>query len=77
MPITTAREVNGQEQPVGTAVNDHGVLVTSFTAHQPRTFALRLGPPPTKVAAVRSVPLALRYNLATATNDGTRSQAGL
>ncbi|MHB8215210.1 MAG: alpha-mannosidase [Candidatus Sulfotelmatobacter sp.] len=76
MPITTAREVNGQEQPVGTAVTDHGVLVTSFTAYQPRTFAIRLGLPPTKVAAVRSVPLALRYNLATATNDGTKSQTG-
>jgi alpha-mannosidase len=75
-PITAAREVNGQEQPVGSAALNDGALVTSFSAYQPRTFAIRPGPPQAQVARVRSVPLALRYNLATATNDGTKAQNG-
>ena len=74
--ITAAREVNGQEQPVGPAVINDGTLVTSFSAFQPRTFAIRLKASQATVNAVRSVPVALRYNLATATNDGTKSEAG-
>ena len=49
--ITAAREVDGQEQPVGPAVVRNGVLVTSFGPYQPRTFALRLGEPPQRAAA--------------------------
>jgi alpha-mannosidase len=75
-PITAAREVNGQEQPVGKATVNDGALVTSFSAYQPRTFAVRLGAPPVKVAAVRSTPVTLRYDLATASNDGTHSAGG-
>src|ERR1039458_7928532 len=40
-PITAAREINGQEQPVGPATLVDGSLLTSFGAYQPRTFALR------------------------------------
>jgi alpha-mannosidase len=75
-PITAAREVDGQEQPVGSATVDAGALVTSFSAYQPRTFAVRLVAPQVKVAAVHSAPVALHYDLATASNDGTKSQAG-
>lgn len=75
-PITTAREVNGQEQPVGPAKVVDGALVASFGAYQPRTFALRLGPAPAKVPSTHSVPVALRYDLATATNNGSSSDAG-
>jgi alpha-mannosidase len=75
-PIIAAREVNGQEQAVGVAVVKGGVLVTSFSAYQPRTFAVRLAAPRAKVAAVSSVPVSLKYDLATASNDGTKSEAG-
>ena len=75
-PITSAREVNGQEQPVGPATVSDGVLLASFGAYQPRTFALHLAPTSSKVAGMRSTPVALRYDLATASNDGTRSTAG-
>jgi alpha-mannosidase len=74
--ITAAREVNGQEQPVGTATVSGGALVTSFSAYQPRTFAVKLAAATTKVAAVHSVPVTLHYDLATASNDGTKSEAG-
>ena len=75
-PITSAREVNGQEQPVGSATVEEGALVTSFGGYQPRTFALRLAPSPTSVANVRSTPVSLRYTIATASNDGDRSATG-
>ena len=75
-PISAAREVNGQEQPVGRAMVSNGALVTSFTAYQPRTFAIKLGSASAKVAGVRSVPVMLHYDLATASNRGTKSVGG-
>ncbi|WP_263356209.1 glycoside hydrolase family 38 N-terminal domain-containing protein [Acidicapsa ligni] len=75
-PITAAREVNGQEQPVGPATLNEGALVTSFGAYQPRTFALKLAAPSTKLAAVQSAPVTLHYDLATASNDGDHAAAG-
>ncbi|MGA8438074.1 MAG: glycoside hydrolase family 38 C-terminal domain-containing protein [Candidatus Sulfotelmatobacter sp.] len=75
-PIAAAREVNGQEQPVGTATVNGGALVTSFSAYQPRTFAIKLAAAPTRVAGVRSMPVLLHYDLATASNDGTPSGSG-
>jgi alpha-mannosidase len=75
-PITAAREVNGQEQPVGAATVNGGALVTSFSAYQPRTFAVKLAAPRAKLDAVRSAPVPLKYDLATASNDGTKSEGG-
>jgi alpha-mannosidase len=75
-PIDTAREVNGQEQPVGAANVKDGALVTSFTAYQPRTFAVKLAAASTKVERVHSVPVTLRYDLATASNDGAKPGVG-
>ena len=75
-PITAAREVNGQEQPVGSAKVVDGKLVTSFTAYQPRTFAIRLAASSTKIPAVHSEPVKLNYDLAAATNNGTQSNEG-
>ena len=79
-PITSAREVNGQEQPVGAANVSGGVLVTSFTAYQPRTFAVKLAAPPAgvveMVAGVRSEPVSLKYDVAVASTDGTHSANG-
>ncbi len=75
-PITAAREVNGQEQPVGEATLQNGQLLTRFSAYQPRTFALKLGPAPTAVQPVRSTPVTLAYDLATASNTGDRANGG-
>jgi alpha-mannosidase len=75
-PIASAREVNGQEQPVGEAVVTQGALVTSFGGYQPRTFALRLAAPAARVAGVKSTPVMLTYDVATASNDGDRSTVG-
>jgi alpha-mannosidase len=75
-PIASAREVNGQELPIGPAKVVDGVLETSFRAYQPRTFALRLGSAPAQIRAVESQPVELKYNLAAASNDDTKSVGG-
>jgi alpha-mannosidase len=75
-PVTSAREVNGQEQPLGQATVSSGGLRESFGAYQPRTFAVRLAASATKVARVRSVPVTLHYDLATTSNKGDRSEGG-
>ncbi|HTX39452.1 MAG TPA: glycoside hydrolase family 38 C-terminal domain-containing protein [Bryobacteraceae bacterium] len=75
-PITSAREVNGQEMPVGPATVSRGVLDTSFSAYQPRTFALRLGAAPARVPAVQSQPVTLTYDLAVASNDDRPTTGG-
>jgi alpha-mannosidase len=76
-PIKSAREVNGQEQPVGPAKVTGGALVTSFTAYQPRTFIITLEPSAVHVAPVKSHPVQLHYDLATASNDGAAITAGI
>ena len=75
-PIQSAREVNGQEQPLGSATVSDGALVTSFTAYQPRTFAITLQPAAVHVAPVRSQPVALHYDLAAASNTGASVTGG-
>jgi alpha-mannosidase len=75
-PVTAAREVNGQEQPVGAATVNGGDLVTSFTAYQPRTFSVKLTAALIKGEPLRSTAVPLKYDLATATDDGTKSVGG-
>lgn len=74
--IASAREVNGQEQPVGPATVSDGALVTSFGGDQPRTFALDLAAPSAPVPRAMSTPVTLTYTLATSSNDGDRSTGG-
>jgi alpha-mannosidase len=68
--VVAAREVNGQEQPVGTATIANGELMTSFKAYQPRTFAIKLAPSRTKVTPVASQAVPLDYDLAVASRLG-------
>ena len=75
-PITSAREVNGQEQPLRDAKVEDGALVTSFGAYQPRAFAIKLAAPSATVAEVQSAPVTLHYDLATASNDGDGTKVG-
>jgi alpha-mannosidase len=75
-PVIAAREINGQEQPVGPASVHDGALATSFTPYEPRTFALRLGASTTKLSSIQSQPIALQYDLAVASNDDTKTIGG-
>lgn len=78
-PVTAAREVNGQELPLEGAapvtVSD-GALTASFKGYEPKTFALKFGAAPASVTATSSQPVALTYDLATATADDTPTPAG-
>ena len=74
--IAAAREVNAQEQPLGRATLRNGALQTSFKPYQPRTFALRLAAPQAHMKAPSSQPVTLQYDLATATEDDTKSTGG-
>jgi len=75
--VTAAREINGQELPVGQASVEQGSLATSFTAYQPRSFAVKLAPAAVKVAEVRSQPVDLAYDLSVASNDDTKTVGGM
>jgi alpha-mannosidase len=74
--VAAAREVDAQERSIGSASVENGSLVTSFTAYQPRTFALRLNASQMKLAAIQSQPVTLHYDLAVATKDDTRTSGG-
>ena len=69
-PIISAREVNGQEQPVGDATVSNGAVTTNLRDFQLKTFAIKLGAAPAKLAPPASQPVALKYDLAAATTDG-------
>jgi alpha-mannosidase len=75
-PVTSAREVNGQEQPLRAANVVDGALVTSFGAYQPRAFAIKLTPPSATIPVVQSAPAVLHYDVATASDDGDASKEG-
>jgi alpha-mannosidase len=69
-PIVAARAITAQELPLGAATVTKGELITSMGPYEPRTFALRLGPPPGKVAAPQSQPLTLPYDTSVTTLEG-------
>src|SRR5439155_238590 len=58
-PVVAAREVNGQEQPMGPATVSDGAVVTSFSVYQPRTFAVKLAATTGKASRVHSAPVKL------------------
>src|SRR5215468_8718721 len=69
--LTAAREVNAQEMPVGTAtLNDNGHLVTTFSAYQPRTFAVKIAAVVPKPPAMQSAAVKLDYDASVATHEG-------
>ncbi len=64
LPLAGAREINGQETPVGPANLRNGALGFDLAPYQLRAFALRTAPlPRAPLAAVASQPLALPYDL--------------
>jgi alpha-mannosidase len=76
-PIASAQQANGQEQASGAATVQDGILETSFTPFQPRTFLLKLGGSKASATSSASQPVALNYNLAAASEDDTHSTGGM
>lgn len=75
-PIREAREVNGQEMPVGKATVSSGALTLDLAPYQVRTFAVKLREASSQVAAPKSQPVPLTYNRSVASLDGTKSVGG-
>lgn len=73
-PIIAAREVNGQEMPVGEATVVQGALVANFGPYEPRTFAIKLTPATARLATPKSQPVELAYEQSVATEDGRPSR---
>lgn len=61
-----AREIDGQEQPIGPAKTEGNSVVTSLGAYQPRTFATKLAPSTVKAIPIASHPVPLNFELSVA-----------
>jgi alpha-mannosidase len=75
-PVAAAREVTGQEMPLGGATVSDGQLVTDLSPYQLRSFALKLGPSPDTLTPLDAKPITLSFDRAVASNDGTTSVGG-
>lgn len=75
-PLSAAGEVNGQEQPIGSARLDQGELVTDLKPFGLRSFAVKLGSKP-KAPGVASVPLTLPLDRCVTSTDGQKIEKGV
>jgi alpha-mannosidase len=75
-PVVSAREINGQEQPVGSAMIEGGELLANFGPYEPHTFAVKLAATHSRVPALESRAVALQYDLSAASKAGEKSQGG-
>ncbi len=71
--ITSARQVNGAEDPVASLTPVNGKLTVSLTPYQPLTLALTLAAPSALVARPVSETVALPYNLDAISSDANRT----
>ena len=79
--ITSAREVNGQEKPIGNATLQNGQLTFSMKAFGLKAFALKLAPPTTTIVRVTSQVVPLSYDTDVASSrakcdDGSMNASG-
>ncbi|HEV2617820.1 MAG TPA: glycoside hydrolase family 38 C-terminal domain-containing protein [Candidatus Acidoferrales bacterium] len=75
-PVITAREINGQELPVGPVSIAGGDLIANFAPYEIKSYEVKLAP-----ARVRSMPtrwqiVPLHYDLAAASKDGEKAAGG-
>ena len=72
VPINSARELNGQEMPIGTATVHDGKLMTDITGFGLKTFALKLAPANAKTAPASSKPVNLTFDADVVSTDKKR-----
>ena len=68
-PVISAREVNGQELPLGSAKVEGGVLVVDVPAYSLKAFAVKLGTPRHRAAATQTEPVTLPYDTDVVSTD--------
>jgi alpha-mannosidase len=69
-PVIAAREVDGQERPIGPATVDAGEILTSFSPFQLHTFALQLAPATQRLSTPEEHQVALNYDSSVSTHEG-------
>ncbi len=74
--LLEAREVNGQELPIGEAHVDGDTLITSLKPYEIRSFALDFARAKTLPASHRAQQLELAFDRTVATHDGEASHGG-
>lgn len=72
-PVASAREVNGQELPMGAVSVGNGELVVNLKPYEIKSYAVRLAAPRARVAPPVSRAVTLHYDLAAATKDGAKA----
>ena len=75
-PITSAREINGQEHPLGAATVRDGKLVTTMGSFALRAFALKFAPAPVKVSSATSQAVQLAYEADAVSSQRNRTDGG-
>ncbi|MGA8942949.1 MAG: glycoside hydrolase family 38 C-terminal domain-containing protein [Thermoactinomyces sp.] len=75
--IRSAKEVNGFEKEIGPAVVKDGKLVFNIGKYEPKTFALTLKAPPSKLSAPSSRTIKLPYNKDVVSFDSNRKDGSL
>ena len=76
-PIASAREVDGQERPIGPATVVDGALVTDIHGYGLRAFALTLGPAPAAGSRPISEPLALPFDTDAVSGNEARGDGAM
>jgi len=79
MPVLSARELNGQEQPLGPARVDNGMLVADVPGYSLKTYAVKLGTPRAAQLPTISKPVSLPFDtdvITTNANPGAGNFAG-
>ncbi len=74
--VINAREVDGQEMPLGKALVQNGELLADFKPYQIRTFALKLAAAHAKAMVMQGQTLPLAYDLSVASGDGQVAKGG-
>lgn len=77
--IAAAREIDGQERPIGAARVENGELVTDIDGYSLRAFALTLNPPTTRPSLVRDVgePVLLSYDTDVISTNADRADGAM
>ena len=74
--VTSAREVNGQEQATGDAQVENGEIVTSFKPYQIHTFAFQLAASGDREVQPRSQSVSLPFDRNVVSSNGSKSNGG-
>lgn len=76
-PFAAAREIDGQERTIGAAKIVDGAIETDIGAYRLKSFAVQLPAPGTRLAASRSIPIPLSYDMSVTSSDGKASASGI